>query len=119
METWTKKDLFLFSLYITGMVLVNTVGSKSSAGVRVSVGIFHAGALSDHRHRRRSARTEAGYTFRPLPARSCALMLVVTAIFVSVKPTQPGIYSNHTNRFWNEYENESGKPDQFRNRPVC
>ncbi|MFA5698875.1 MAG: VUT family protein, partial [Sphaerochaeta sp.] len=42
METWTKKDLLLFSLYITGMVLVNTVGSKiiNLFGVRVSVGIF-------------------------------------------------------------------------------
>lgn len=37
-----KKEFFLFALYITGMILVNTVGSKiiSLFGVRVSVGIF-------------------------------------------------------------------------------
>lgn len=37
-----KKELFLFALYITGMIVVNTVGSKiiSLFGVRVSVGIF-------------------------------------------------------------------------------
>ena len=37
-----KKEMFLFALYITCMVLVNTIGSKiiTLFGVRVSVGIF-------------------------------------------------------------------------------
>jgi len=37
-----RKEMFLFALYITSMVLVNTIGSKiiSLFGVRVSVGIF-------------------------------------------------------------------------------
>ncbi|HHT80842.1 MAG TPA: queuosine precursor transporter [Spirochaetales bacterium] len=37
-----RKEMFLFALYITSMVLVNTIGSKiiTLFGVRVSVGIF-------------------------------------------------------------------------------
>jgi len=37
-----KKMMFLFALYITSMVLVNTLGSKITtiAGVRTSVGVF-------------------------------------------------------------------------------
>ncbi|MDT4761758.1 queuosine precursor transporter [Sphaerochaeta sp. PS] len=37
-----RKEMFLFALYITSMVLVNTIGSKiiTLLGVRVSVGIF-------------------------------------------------------------------------------
>ncbi|MGB4407423.1 MAG: queuosine precursor transporter [Sphaerochaeta sp.] len=37
-----KKEMLLFALYITSMVLVNTIGSKiiTLFGVRVSVGIF-------------------------------------------------------------------------------
>ncbi len=42
-----QKRLFLFALYITSMVLVNTIGSKITtlAGVRVSVGIFFVPVL--------------------------------------------------------------------------
>ena len=37
-----RKEMFLFALYITSMVLVNTIGSKiiTLLGARVSVGIF-------------------------------------------------------------------------------
>ncbi len=89
METWTKKDLFLFSLYITGMVLVNTVGSKiiSLFGVRVSVGIFFMPVLflitdivGEVRGRKQVTH------FVRFSTIMLALMLVVTAIFVSVKP---------------------------------
>ncbi len=40
--TLDRKEMFLFALYITSMVLVNTIGSKiiTLFGVRVSVGIF-------------------------------------------------------------------------------
>ena len=42
-----RKEMFLFALYITSMVLVNTIGSKiiTLFGVRVSVGIFFMPAL--------------------------------------------------------------------------
>ena len=89
METWTKKDLFLFSLYITGMVLVNTDGSKiiSLFGVRVSVGIFFMPVLflitdivGEVRGRKQVTH------FVRFSTIMLALMLVVTAIFVSVKP---------------------------------
>jgi uncharacterized integral membrane protein (TIGR00697 family) len=42
-----KKEMFLFALYITSMVMVNTIGSKiiTLFGVRVSVGIFFMPAL--------------------------------------------------------------------------
>ncbi|NLZ77085.1 MAG: queuosine precursor transporter [Spirochaetales bacterium] len=89
METWTKKDLFLFSLYITGMVLVNTVGGKiiSLFGVRVSVGIFFMPVLflitdivGDVRGREQATH------FVRFSTIMLALMLAVTAIFVSVPP---------------------------------
>ena len=42
-----RKEMFLFALYITSMVMVNTIGSKIIMlfGVRVSVGIFFMPAL--------------------------------------------------------------------------
>ncbi|HPX28972.1 MAG TPA: queuosine precursor transporter [Sphaerochaeta sp.] len=89
METWTKKDLFLFSLYILGMVLVNTVGGKiiSLFGVRVSVGIFFMPVLflitdivGDVR-----GREQANHFVR-FSTIMLAIMLAVTAIFVRVKP---------------------------------
>ncbi|MDX9983501.1 queuosine precursor transporter [Sphaerochaeta sp.] len=84
-----KKELLLFALYITGMVLVNTVGSKiiSLFGVRVSVGIFFmpvlflitdiVGEVKGHSH----ATLFVNYSI---------IMLVVlfasTALFVQIQP---------------------------------
>lgn len=89
METWTKKDLFLFSLYITGMVLVNTVGSKiiNLFGVRVSVGIFFMPVLFLITDIVGEVRGRAQAThFIRFSTIMLALMLGVTAIFVKVKP---------------------------------
>jgi uncharacterized integral membrane protein (TIGR00697 family) len=93
METQTialdKKEFFLFALYITGMILVNTVGSKiiSLIGVRVSVGIFFMpvlflvtdiiGEVKGHQH----ASLFVRYSIIML-----IILFVVTGIFVQVKP---------------------------------
>lgn len=84
-----RKEMFLFALYITGMVLVNTVGSKiiSLAGVRVSVGIFFMPALflitdvvaevkgSDHAN-----------LFVRLSIVMLVIAFVTTALFIPIKP---------------------------------
>lgn len=84
-----RKEMFLFALYITGMVLVNTVGSKiiSLFGVRVSVGIFFMPVLfliTDI-----IAEVKGG-DHANLVVRLSILMLVivfvVTALFIPIKP---------------------------------
>ncbi len=84
-----RKEMFLFALYITGMVLVNTVGSKiiSLAGVRVSVGIFFMPVLfliTDI-----IAEVKGG-EHANLIVRLSILMLVIvfvaTALFIPIKP---------------------------------
>lgn len=84
-----KKELFLFALYITGMVLVNTVGSKiiNLFGVRVSVGIFFmpvlflvtdiVGEVKGHEH----ASLFVHYSIIML-----VILFVTTALFVQVAP---------------------------------
>lgn len=84
-----KKELFLFALYITGMILVNTVGSKiiSLFGVRVSVGIFFmpvlflitdiVGEVKGH---------EDANLFVRFSIFMLILLFVVTGIFVQIKP---------------------------------
>jgi len=84
-----KKELFLFALYITGMVLVNTVGSKiiSLFGVRVSVGIFFmpvlflitdiVGEVRGHDH----ATLFVNYSIIML-----VILFISTALFVQVAP---------------------------------
>ena len=84
-----KKELFLFALYITGMVLVNTVGSKiiNLFGVRVSVGIFFMpvlflitdiiGEVKGHEH----ASLFVHYSIIML-----IILFVSTALFVQVPP---------------------------------
>ncbi len=88
-ERLDRKVLFLFSLYITGRVLVNTVGSKiiSLLGVRVSVGIFFMPVLfliTD------IIAEVQGKEVANLLVRHSILMLivvfVVTALFVPIKP---------------------------------
>ena len=84
-----KKELLLFALYITGMVLVNTVGSKiiSLFGVRVSVGIFFMPVLflvTD------IIGEVKGHDHASLFVRYSIIMLVVlfasTALFVQIQP---------------------------------
>ena len=87
--TWDKKELFLFALYITAMIVVNTVGSKiiNFFGVRVSVGIFFMpllflitdviGEVKGHEHVTLLVR----YSILML-----ALLFVVTGIFVKIPP---------------------------------
>ena len=56
-----QKKLFLFALYLTSMVLVNTLGSEdyhARYGKGLRRGIFHADPLSCDRHRGRSLRQE-------------------------------------------------------------
>ncbi len=93
METQTttldKKEFFLFALYITGMIVVNTVGSKiiSLFGVRVSVGIFFmpvlflvtdiVGEVKGHQH----ASLFVKYSIIML-----VILFVVTGLFVQIKP---------------------------------
>ena len=93
METQTtaldKKEFFLFALYITGMIVVNTVGSKiiSLFGVRVSVGIFFmpvlflvtdiVGEVKGHQH----ASIFVKYSIIML-----VILFVVTGLFVQIKP---------------------------------
>ncbi|MGE4454556.1 MAG: queuosine precursor transporter [Sphaerochaeta sp.] len=93
METQTstldKKEFFLFALYITAMIVVNTVGSKiiSLLGVRVSVGIFFmpvlflvtdiVGEVKGHHH----ASLFVRYSIIML-----VILFVVTGIFVQIKP---------------------------------
>ncbi len=93
METHTtsldKKEFFLFALYITGMIVVNTVGSKiiSLLGVRVSVGIFFmpvlflvtdiVGEVKGHEH----ASLFVKYSIVML-----VILFVVTGIFVQIQP---------------------------------
>nr|WP_319475214.1 queuosine precursor transporter [uncultured Sphaerochaeta sp.] len=93
METQTtaldKKEFFLFALYITGMIVVNTVGSKiiSLFGVRVSVGIFFmpvlflvtdiVGEVKGHQH----ASIFVKYSIIML-----IILFVVTGLFVQIKP---------------------------------
>lgn len=84
-----KKELFLFALYITGMVLVNTVGSKiiNLFGVRISVGIFFmpvlflvtdiVGEVKGHEH----ASLFVHYSIIML-----VILFVTTALFVQVAP---------------------------------
>ena len=84
-----RKEMVLFALYITGMVLVNTVGSKiiSLAGVRVSVGIFFMPVLFLITDIIAEAK---GGEHANLIVRLSILMLlivfVVTAIFIPIKP---------------------------------
>ncbi|MGE4584166.1 MAG: queuosine precursor transporter [Sphaerochaeta sp.] len=83
------KEMFLFALYITGMILVNTVGSKiiSLVGVRVSVGIFFMPVLflvTDI-----VGEVKGDYhanLFVRLSVIMLIILFVVTAIFVQVKP---------------------------------
>ena len=84
-----KKELLLFALYITGMVLVNTVGSKiiSLFGVRVSVGIFFMPVLfliTD------IVGEVKGNSHATLFVNYSIIMLVVlfasTALFVQIQP---------------------------------
>ncbi len=93
METQTtaldKKEFFLFALYITGMIVVNTVGSKiiSLFGVRVSVGIFFmpvlflvtdiVGEVKGHQH----ASIFVKYSIIML-----VILFVVTGLFVQIRP---------------------------------
>ncbi|MEA4859068.1 MAG: queuosine precursor transporter [Sphaerochaeta sp.] len=84
-----KKELFLFALYITGMIVVNTVGSKiiSLFGVRVSVGIFFMpvlflvtdiiGEVKGHAH----ATLFVRYSILML-----VIMFVVTGLFIKITP---------------------------------
>lgn len=84
-----RKEMFLFALYITGMVLVNTVGSKiiSLAGVRVSVGIFFMPVLflitdiiADVK-----GGEHANLIVR-LSILMLAIVFIVTALFIPIKP---------------------------------
>ncbi|HZJ88667.1 MAG TPA: queuosine precursor transporter [Sphaerochaeta sp.] len=88
-QTLDRKIFFLFALYITGMVLVNTVGSKiiNLLGVRVSVGIFFMPVLflvTD------VVAEVKGREYANLFVRLSILMLVivfvVTALFVPITP---------------------------------
>jgi len=84
-----KKELFLFALYITGMIVVNTVGSKiiSLFGVRVSVGIFFmpvlflvtdiVGEVKGHAH----ATLFVRYSILML-----VILFVVTGLFIKITP---------------------------------
>ena len=87
--TWNKKELFLFALYITAMIVVNTVGSKiiNLFGVRVSVGIFFMPLLfliTD------VVGEVKGHDHVTLLVRFSIIMLiilfVVTGIFVRITP---------------------------------
>lgn len=83
-----RKEMFLFALYITGMVLVNTVGSKiiSLFGVRVSVGIFFMPVLfliTDI-----IAEVKGGESANLVVRLSIFMLLivfVVTALFIPIK----------------------------------
>lgn len=84
-----KKELFLFALYITGMIVVNTVGSKiiSLFGVRVSVGIFFMpvlflvtdiiGEVKGHEHATLFVRYSILMLF---------ILFVVTGLFIRIAP---------------------------------
>ncbi len=87
--TFDSKEFFLFALYITGMIMVNTIGSKiiSLFGVRVSVGIFFmpvlflvtdiVGEVKGHK----DATLFVRYSIFML-----IILFIVTGIFVKVKP---------------------------------
>jgi len=84
-----RKELFLFALYITGMIVVNTVGSKiiSLFGVRVSVGIFFmpvlflvtdiVGEVKGHEH----ATLFVRYSIIML-----VILFAVTGLFIKIAP---------------------------------
>ncbi len=84
-----RKELFLFALYITGMIVVNTVGSKiiSLFGVRVSVGIFFmpvlflvtdiVGEVKGHEH----ATLFVRYSIIML-----VILFAVTGLFIRIAP---------------------------------
>lgn len=83
------KEMFLFALYITGMIMVNTIGSKiiSLFGARVSVGIFFmpvlflvtdiVGEVKGDKH---------ANLFVRLSVIMLVILFVVTGIFVKIKP---------------------------------
>ncbi len=85
------KEMFLFALYITSMVLVNTIGSKiiTLFGVRVSVGIFFmpvlflvtdiVGEVKGHKH---------ATLFVRMSILMLGLLFVMTAISVKI-PAHP------------------------------
>ncbi|NLK05448.1 MAG: queuosine precursor transporter [Spirochaetales bacterium] len=84
-----RKELFLFALYITGMIVVNTVGSKiiSLFGVRVSVGIFFmpvlflvtdiVGEVKGHEH----ATLFVRYSIIML-----VILFAITGLFIRIAP---------------------------------
>lgn len=84
-----RKEMLLFALYITGMVLVNTIGSKiiTLFGVRVSVGIFFMPVLFLVTDIVGEVKGEANATlFVRMSILMLALLFIVTGICVKIAP---------------------------------
>jgi len=84
-----RKEMFLFALYITSMVLVNTIGSKiiTLFGVRVSVGIFFMPVLFLVTDIVGEVKGEKDATlFVRMSICMLALLFVMTGISVKIPP---------------------------------